>query len=256
MTELFHARNLGFRFRDGIEGLKGIDCTIREGEFVVIAGRNGSGKTLFARHLAGLQPPGSGSLEFRGVALPGSLPRLRRAVGLVFQDTDSQILGQTVEEDVAFGPSNLGLLPQEIQQRTAEALAGARLEHALHRRPETLSGGEKRRLSIAGILAMRPECIILDEPFANLDMESVNDVASLCRDLASTGMTLIVVTHELEKILGHATRLLVLDGGRLVFDGPPINADPELFVAHGLACPWEGHFPWIMPRPQVKAAHP
>jgi energy-coupling factor transporter ATP-binding protein EcfA2 len=109
-------------------------------------------------------------------------------------------------------------------------------------------------LAIAGILAMRPECIILDEPFANLDMESVNEVTGLCRDFASAGMTVIVVTHELEKILGLATRLLILDRGSLVFDGPPADATPELFRAHGLACPWEGHFPWTMPRPSADAA--
>ena len=245
--ELYRIRGLSHRFRDGTEALKNIDLSIDSGEFIVLAGRNGSGKTLLARHMVGISSPTAGSVAFRGTDLREGLQLLRRAVGFVFQDTDSQILGQTVGEDVAFGPSNLGLPTAEIELRAREALAEARLSGKEERRPETLSGGEKRRLAMAGVLAMRPECVILDEPFANLDLESVQDIVRICGELKAQGITLIVVTHELEKILPLADRLIILDRGELRFDAEPSAADPELFGKHGLACPYEGHFPWVYP---------
>ena len=250
MPELFRALSLSHRFRDGTEALKNIDLTIDDGEFIVIAGRNGSGKTLLGRHLVGLSAPTSGRVLFRGAEIKNNLKALRLAVGFVFQDTDSQILGQTVAEDVAFGPSNLGLPPDEIRERTKEALSTAKLSGTEDRRPETLSGGEKRRLSIAGVLAMRPGCIILDEPFANLDFESVRDIVRICGNLKAGGATVIIVTHEMEKILMLASRLIILDKGEKRFDGPPSSAEPEIFAEHGLACPYEGFFPWVYPREQ------
>lgn len=249
MSELFRVEGLSHSFRDGTEAFSNIDLSINDGEFIVIAGRNGSGKTLLARHLVGISTPTKGKVLFRGADLRGEVKALRRSVGFVFQDTDSQILGQTVAEDVAFGPSNLKLSPSEIMTRTKEALAEAKLSGAEERRPETLSGGEKRRLAIAGVLAMRPDCLILDEPFANLDLESVNDIVRICGELEKSGITLIIVTHELEKILFLAHRLIILDKGGICFDGKPSAAAPELFAAHGLACPFEGHFPWTYPQP-------
>ncbi|MGB4586932.1 MAG: ABC transporter ATP-binding protein [Rectinemataceae bacterium] len=247
MPELYRIQGLSHRFRDGTEALKNINLIIDHGEFIVLAGRNGSGKTLLARHLVGISAPTAGSVAFRGADLREGLRLLRRSVGFVFQDIDSQILGQTVGEDVAFGPSNLGLSPTEIELRVREALAEARLSGKEVRRPETLSGGEKRRLAMAGVLAMRPECVILDEPFANLDLESVQDIVRICGELKAQGITLIVVTHELEKILPLADRLIILDRGELRFDAEPSAASPELFGKHGLACPYEGHFPWVYP---------
>jgi len=256
MPELFRAESLSHQFRDGTDGLKNINLRIDDHEFIVIAGRNGSGKTLLARHLVGISTPTAGFVFFRGIDARGNLKELRKSVGFVFQDTDSQILGQTVAEDVAFGPSNLRLSPAEIRERTREALIEAKLEHASDRRPESLSGGEKRRLSIAGVLAMRPDCIILDEPFANLDFESVQDIVRICRDLKKNGVTLIIVTHELEKILLLADRLVILDGGQLCFNGAPSSASPDLFALHGLACPYEGFFPWTFPRGELPPREP
>jgi biotin transport system ATP-binding protein len=244
MTELLRTEALQHVFADGTEGLGGIDLTIGKGDFLLIAGRNGSGKTLLARHLVGLTLPSSGRVLFRGQPLGRNLRELRRSVGYVFQDTDCQILGQTVEEDVAFGPANLGLSPAEIKKRVDEALAEARLGSAAARRPETLSGGEKRRLAVAGVLAMGSECLILDEPFANLDYESVLDLSALCSDLKAGGKTLVVVTHELEKILDLADRLVVLERGRKIYDGAPKGPEPGFFPAHGLACPYEMRGIW------------
>jgi biotin transport system ATP-binding protein len=249
MAELFLLQGLAHRFADGGDGLVGIDLRLEDGEFLVLSGRNGSGKTLLARHLAGLSLPSEGSLLFRGIEAASRRRELRRAVGFVFQDSDSQIIGQSVAEDAAFGPANLGLETQEIQRRVRRALDWAKLTGKENRRPETLSGGERRKLAIAGVLAMEPECLILDEPFANLDMESVNEIAKICQELNARGITIIVLTHELEKILHLARRLLILDSGRLCFDGKPEELEPEAFARHGLACPFEGHFPWTIPRP-------
>jgi biotin transport system ATP-binding protein len=248
MPELFKARGLCHTFRDGAEGLADIDFSIADGEFVLVAGRNGSGKTLLARHLVGLSAPTAGELLFRGERLGKDKRALRSAVGYVFQDTDAQILGQTVAEDVAFGPANLRLSQREIERRTGEALKTARLEASGNRRPETLSGGEKRRLAIAGVLAAEPDCLILDEPFANLDLESIQDISRLLAELKARGTTLIVVTHELEKVFPLADRLIVLDHGRMRYDGAPDAPEPEFFAEHGLACPYEGFFPWAFRR--------
>ena len=249
MAELFLLQGLRHRFPDGGEGLAGIDLRLQDGEFIVLSGRNGSGKTLLARHLAGLSQPSEGSVLFRGKNTKTRRRELRKAVGFVFQDSDAQILGQSVAEDVAFGPVNLGLGPEEIQRRARKALDWANLTGKENRRPETLSGGERRRLAIAGVLAMEPECLILDEPFANLDMESVMEIAKICRTLNARGITILVLTHEMEKILHLADRLLILDAGRLCFDGRPEEAKPAVFASHGLACPFEGHFPWGLPTP-------
>jgi biotin transport system ATP-binding protein len=238
MPEFLRAEALRHVFSDGTLGLGGVDLSIMEGDFLLVAGRNGSGKTLLARHLVGLSRPSSGRILFRGNPLGRDAGELRRAVGYVFQDTDCQILGQTVEEDVAFGPSNLGLSPAETERRVGGALGVARLEKAAARRPETLSGGEKRRLAVAGVLAMGSECIILDEPFANLDYESVLDLTALCADLKAGGKTLVVVTHELEKALDLADRLVVLEGGLKIYDGVPRGPEPGFYPAHGLACPY------------------
>lgn len=244
MPDLFSVEGLSHSFADRSEGLSDVGFVVREGEFIVLAGRNGSGKTLLARHLVGLARPNRGTVSYKGIELKKSLARLRIEVGFVVQDVDAQILGQTVAEDVAFGPANLGLDPEEIRLRVAEALEKTCLSGKESRRPETLSGGEKRRLAIAGVLAMRPGCILLDEPFANLDYESVKDVDGILGALSESGITLIVITHELEKVLSRADRLLVLDSGNLVYNGSPEGLEPRFFPAHGLACPYREAYPW------------
>lgn len=248
MPELFATTSLSHRYKTGVDTLSGIDLRIEDGEFLVLAGRNGSGKTLLVRHLVGLSRPLSGSVTFRGSPVESRLREVRKAVGFVFQDTEAQILGQTVEEDVAFGPSNMGLPAEEIRLRTAEALCLTGLSGSERRRPETLSGGEKRRLAIAGVLSMRPECLILDEPFANLDYESVMEVTRICKELSHQGKTILMVTHELEKVLQLATRLIILDKGKKVYDGRPTAPEPAFFTTHGLACPYDGFFPWTIRR--------
>lgn len=245
MAELFRTEGLTHVFKSGQAGLRNISLHIDSGSLIVLAGRNGSGKTLLVRHFVGLSTPTAGKVFFHEEPVEQAIKKIRTSVGYVFQDADLQIFSQTVAEDVAFGPENLMFPAEVVELRVRQALSVTRLDSMRNRRPETLSGGEKRRLAIAGILAMEPECLILDEPFANLDLESINDVVEILLELHKSGKTLIVVTHELEKILPFADRLIILDNGELVFSGHPQETNPELYKCHGLVCPLEGHFPWV-----------
>jgi len=221
MSAIIEIENLTHRFADGTVGLDGITLEIEAGAYVVIAGANGSGKTTLLRHLNGLLRPTSGSVRVAGVSVQENLIQSRVLVGMVFQDADSQIVGETVREDVAFGPENLRLERVEIDRRVDEALSATGLMHLADKRPHLLSGGEKRRLAIAGILAMRPRVIVFDEPFANLDYPGVRQVLDQILRLHRAGGTIIVTTHDLEKVLAHADRLIFMHGGRIEGDGPP-----------------------------------
>lgn len=245
-SELFRAEALTHVFPDGSSGLDSVSLSIAEGEFLVLAGRNGAGKSLLMRHFVGLSRPSSGKVWYRGRELALQMHSLRREVGYVFQDTEAQIFGQTVEEDLAFGPANLGLKGAELEAAVNTALREARLEGMASRRPSSLSGGEKRRLAIAGVLAMRPSCIILDEPFANLDFPSVQEVLAVLDSLRDEGKTVIVLTHEIEKVFARARRIVIMEKGRVVRDGLPSDLPPDAFAQAGLVCPYEEQYPWLI----------
>ncbi len=202
--------------------LDGVTLSFRRRECVVISGANGSGKSVLMHLIAGLDRPTRGSIR---VAL-GSDGNGER-IGLVFQDASAQILGDTVLEDTEFGPKNLGLSPREATARARDALSRAGLSGKELLPARTLSGGEKRRLAVAGILAMDAEIIILDEPYANLDWPGVVQVNEVIASLRAEGKTVIVLTHELEKVLAFASRLIVLHSGRVAFDGTPDEALSE-----------------------------
>ncbi len=193
--------NLSHRFEDGTLGLDSISLQIREGAFVVVAGPNGSGKTTLIRHLNGLLLPTTGSIKLAGVSVQHDLLRARRLVGMMFQDADSQIVGETVSEDVAFGPENLQLDRNQISKRVKQALIAVGLTDFADQSSHLLSGGEKRRLAIAGILAMEPKVIAFDEPFASLDYPGVKQVLKQILVLHRSGHTILVVTHDLEKVI-------------------------------------------------------
>ncbi len=238
MPELLRFEKLCHRFPDGVLGLEDVSLSVSDSEFLVVAGRNGSGKTLLMRHAIGLSKASSGSVLFRGAPVASNLRHVRSSIGYVFQDADAQLVGSSVAEDAAFGPSNLRLGHEEISQRVDEALGAAGLAGARDRAPDTLSGGEKRRLAVAGVLAMRPDCVILDEPFANLDYPSIQATLALVVGIHRAGRTVIVLTHELEKVLAHATRLVVMDSGRIAWDGNPDDFPREGYGRHGLVDPW------------------
>jgi biotin transport system ATP-binding protein len=223
MPPIIQIENLIHRFPDGTIGLDGVSIDIEEGSFVVIAGANGSGKTTLLRHLNGLLLPASGVVRVAGFPVAGHLVRARTLVGMMFQDADSQIVGETVYEDVAFGPENLKLGRTEIDQRVREAMAATGLAHLAEKRPHLLSGGEKRRLAIAGILAMRPRVIVFDEPFSSLDYSGVRQVLEQVLKLHRAGHTILLTTHDLDKVLAHADRLVFMAAGRIESEGPPLS---------------------------------
>ena len=228
---IIEIENLSHRFENGTLGLDAINLQIQKGAFVVVAGPNGSGKTTLLRHLNGLLLPTSGSVKLAGASVQEDLVRARRLVGMMFQDADSQIVGETVIEDVAFGPENLHLERHLIDERVNRSLNTVGLKDFADQRPHLLSGGEKRRLAIAGILAMEPMVIAFDEPFASLDYPGVKQVLAQIIALHQAGHTILVITHDLEKVLAHAQRLIIMQQGKIVRDGVPdeIVNDIETF---------------------------
>ena len=225
---IIEIENLSHQFDDGSYGIKDVSLSIEEGSFVILCGPNGSGKTTLMRHLNGLLLPTAGTLKLAGVPVSQDVVKARQFVGMMFQDADSQIVGETVYEDVAFGPENLCLERSEIKRRVALALNTAGLMHNSDQRPHLLSGGEKRRLAIAGILAMNPRVIVFDEPFASLDYPGVQQVLRHILDLHKSGRTILMVTHDLEKVIAHADRLVVMQSGQIVKDGPPAEILPQV----------------------------
>ncbi len=222
--EILKTENLRHRFSDGTFGIDGISLCVQKGEFVIIAGANGCGKTTFLRHLNGLLMPYQGSVIVDGISVAENPIRARQKVGMVFQDADSQIVGETVYDDVAFGPENLCLERAEVRRRVETALESVGLKGFADRRPYLLSGGEKRRVAIAGILAMQSEIFIFDEPFSNLDYPGVRQVLEQILRLHHKGHTILLTTHDLEKVLSHANRLVVMQKGKIVRDGAPETA--------------------------------
>ncbi|MGI5902529.1 MAG: energy-coupling factor ABC transporter ATP-binding protein [Desulfitobacteriia bacterium] len=218
---ILETENLTHVFPDGTVGIEDINLKIQPGEFVVIAGANGSGKTVLLRHLNGLLIPTKGKVLFEGKPIRKNIIAVRKEIGLIFQDSDSQIVGQTVAEDVAFGPENLKLPPGEVKNRVEKILEVVGLSELAHQNPYVLSGGQKRKLAIAGVLAMQPKIIMFDEPFTGLDYPGVVQVLKQLILLHKSGHTIILVTHELEKVLAHANRLIIIHKGKIVEDGLP-----------------------------------
>jgi len=220
-TEIIRISNLSHRYKDGTRALSDINLAITAGEVVILAGPNGSGKSTLLKHLNGLLTPTQGDLLLQGEPISKNLRKTRRLVGMVFQDADSQIVGETVWDDVAFGPRNLSYNKSKVKERVTEALETVGLTHLAEKPPYLLSGGEKRRLAIAGVLAMQPQVVAFDEPFSNLDFPGTRQVLEQMRRLVDAGHTLIVASHELAGLCQMATRLVVLSHGRIVRDGQP-----------------------------------
>lgn len=230
MTNIIEIEHLSHRFSDGSTGLSDIHLNIKKGSFVVLAGSNGSGKTTLLRHLNGLLLPTGGEVRIDGIPVSNDLSGARQKVGMVFQDTDSQIVGETVFEDIAFGPENLKLGREEINRRVTVAMDLLGLSARAEDRPHLLSGGQKRRLTIAGILVMEPAILVFDEPFSNLDYPGIISVLSHIVALHKQGHTILLTTHDLEKVIAHADRLLIMKGGRIVRDDRPQDLFQELEV--------------------------
>ncbi|NLW37975.1 MAG: energy-coupling factor transporter ATPase [Peptococcaceae bacterium] len=224
---MIQVRDLSYTYDSGRPGettaLSGVDLEIRRGEFVAIAGPNGSGKSTLARHFNALLLPTRGQVLVDGLdtALPENLWEIRRRVGMVFQNPDNQIVSTLVEEDVAFGPENLGIPPPEVRERVEEALVLAGLSRFRQHAPHLLSGGQRQRLALAGVLAMRPACLVLDEPTAMLDPAGRRELLETLQRLNRTqGTTVVLVTHYMEEA-ALAGRVIVMAAGKIALDGPP-----------------------------------
>jgi cobalt/nickel transport system ATP-binding protein len=236
MSCAIDAHGLRFRYPNGVIGLDGLDLHVTHGERVAVLGPNGAGKTTLMLQLNGLLS-GEGELEVAGIRVgEGDVRDLRAAVGLVFQDPDDQLFMPTVGEDVAFGPLNLGVAHEEVHERVAAALAAVRMEHVLDRAPHQLSLGQRRRVSIATVLAMRPRLLVLDEPSANLDPRARRELLEV---LDAIDRTMLVVTHDLPFAAQLCERAVVLSAGRVVADGPctEILRDERLLGEHDLELP-------------------
>ena len=226
---------------DQMESLCGVNLEIEEGSFVAVLGHNGSGKSTLAKHMNAILTPTEGKVTVCGIdsADENRLIELRRNVGMVFQNPDNQIVANVVEDDVAFAPENLGVEPKEIRRRVDEALKLVGMYDKRQHAPHLLSGGQKQRVAIAGVLAMDPKIIVLDEPTAMLDPigreEVISTVTRLCRE---KGMTVVLITHHMDECIG-ADRLIVMSGGSIVADGRPaeVFADIELMEREGLTVP-------------------
>jgi cobalt transport protein ATP-binding subunit len=218
---MIEIKNLQHHYPDGTCALRGINLTIPDGEFLLICGPNGSGKTTLIRLISGLLIPTAGSVQVDGFDPNHDSREVRRLVGMVFQDPDSQIVGETVKEDIAFGPENLGLPFEEIVKRVDWALQVMGLKELSEKPCYLLSGGEKRRLAIAGVLAMRPRFIFFDEPFSFLDYPGIQEVLKHMVTLHREGHTLVVTTHDVEKVIAHVDRTAIIYNGELKMAGPP-----------------------------------
>ncbi len=231
-------RDLAFAYPDGRQVLFGVDLRVQPGERVALLGPNGAGKTTLVLHLNGILTPGRGSVHVAGLPVGAStLQEVRRRVGLVFQDPDDQLFMPTVAEDVAFGPANLGLRGAELRARVTEALGSVGMMEHADRPPHHLSYGQRRKVAVATVLAMRPEVLVLDEPSSNLDPASRRELADI---LESLPVSVLMVTHDLPYALQLCSRAVLLDGGVVVADGPTqrLLADEALLSAHRLELPY------------------
>jgi cobalt/nickel transport system ATP-binding protein len=229
-----------YAYPDGHLALAGVDLTVRRGERVALLGPNGAGKTTLVLHLNGILTPTTGSVTVGGLAVTrdrDTLAEIRRRVGIVFQDPDDQLFLPTVAEDVAFGPANLGLRGAELDARVGEALSAVGMTEHADRTPHHLSFGQRRRVAVATVLAMRPEILVLDEPSSNLDPAARRELAGILRGLP---VTLLMVTHDLPYAAELCDRAVILDGGRIVADGATADllTDGELLARHRLELPY------------------
>ena len=239
---MLEVQNLKYSYNNDYQALKGVSLKIDKGDMVALLGKNGAGKSTLFLHLNGIYEPDEGKVFIDGEELKydkKSLLKFRQKVGIVFQNPDDQIFAPTVEEDVAFGPLNLGLPMEEVQDRVEEALARVGMSGTEKIAPHHLSGGQKKRVAIAGILAMKPEIMVLDEPTAGLDPQGVENLVTLLKELNDEGITIIISTHEVDLVPDYANKIFVLVDGELIDEGTPkeIFSKPEVLEKANLKIP-------------------
>ena len=240
---LFRLENLSHQYSDGTLALNEISLSFERGDRIAILGTNGSGKTTLLHHLNGILKPTSGKIYFEDKPLEynsKALLELRRRVGFVFQDPNDQLFAPTVKQDVAFGPLNLGLSPEQVKKVVDDALKIVGMSEFTEKPPHFLSLGQKKRVALAGVLAMQPEVIIMDEPTSNLDPIATSEILHLLLQLnKESGITLLLATHDVDMVPLFANKLYILNKGRLVSEGEPkkIFSDTELIRRVNLRSP-------------------
>ncbi len=244
MDNIIEIKNVSFEYTDEesvYTAVKNINLNIERGSFTVILGHNGSGKSTLAKMLNGLNKPSFGDVFVDGINTKDEATEIevKRRVGMVFQNPDNQLVASIVEEDVAFGPENLGLEPSVIRQRVDSALKAVGMEEFATSTPHRLSGGQKQRIAIAGIIAMEPECLVLDEPTAMLDPKGRREIISTLENLnCEKGITVVLITHYMEEA-ENADRVLVMNDGEIITDGKPSDVfqNVEMLKSVGLDVP-------------------
>lgn len=229
MSNIVEIENLVFEYAANEEehqelkkAIDDVSFVIEKGTFTTIIGKNGSGKSTLAKNLNGLLIPSSGRILIAGLDTKDDelVWQIRQTAGMVFQNPDNQLVSSIVEDDIAFGPENLGIDPDEIRVRVDHSISAVGMSKFLHDAPHHLSGGQKQRIAIAGVLAMKPECIIFDEPTAMLDPQGRNDVMKIIKELSKEGITIILITHFMEEA-AEADRVIIMNDGKIMLDGRP-----------------------------------
>jgi len=241
---ILRAENLSYKYDSASEedfALQGLNITVRKGEFIAILGHNGSGKSTLAKHFNAILLPAGGKMYVAGMetADENLIYSIRQTVGMVFQNPDNQIVANIVEEDIAFAPENLGVDPAEIRKRVDDALKAVGMYEFKDHAPHMLSGGQKQRIAIAGVIAMMPQCIVLDEPTAMLDPVGRNEVLRTIRLLnREYGITIVLITHHMEEA-AICDRVVVMEKGQIAADGTPkeVFAQVEMLKSLGLTVP-------------------
>lgn len=239
---LIEVRGLSYRYHSGVNALCGLDLDLRPQARLALIGANGAGKSTLLLHLNGTLRPASGTIRIDGELVSytqAGLRKLRQQVGLVFQNPDDQLFAPTVEEDVSFGPLNLGLDREVVLERVKETLRLLKIEDLASRQPWTLSQGQKRLVAVAGVVAMRPRVLVLDEPFSGLDWSGTNHLASLLNQLGSIGITIVIATHDIDFAATWADELAIVGEGRLCCQGTPVEilTNSDLLESTGLPAP-------------------
>ena len=248
MSSIISIKNLHYTYPgDETESLCGVSIEIEKGSFVAVLGHNGSGKSTLAKHLNAILTPTEGEVLVDGISTADEdrLLDIRRTVGMVFQNPDNQIVANVVEDDVAFAPENLGVEPKEIRRRVDNALRQVDMYEFRQHAPHLLSGGQKQRVAIAGVIAMEPEVIVLDEPTAMLDPHGRDEVMKTVKMLNEQGVTIVLITHYMEEA-AQAQRVVVIDGGEVIMDNVPkkIFSNVETMKNLGLDVPQVTELCW------------
>ncbi|CAF31040.1 ATP-binding cassette domain-containing protein [Methanococcus maripaludis] len=243
---ILETRDLKYSYPDGTVALNGINFKAEKGEMIAILGPNGAGKSTTFLHFNGILKPSNGSVILKGEAIKydnKSLLNVRKTVGIVFQNPDDQLFAPTVEQDVAFGPMNLGLSKEEIEKRVKDSLKAVSMEGFERKPPHHLSGGQKKRIAIAGILAMNPEIIVLDEPTSGLDPMGASQIMKLLYELNRQGITIIISTHDVDLVPIYANKVYLLNEGKIIKGGTPreIFSDSETVRSANLRLPRVAH---------------